>query len=258
MSPPWTAAVDVGFQNRPPRSSGHPFYGQLNRVLDATGFDAVVESQSSMTLVLLERGATRHRRRAVRRAAGWLTGASVVDRGRTACCEAVERVRNLYDHVSQHGARSRVTACVLCKQQDRPPFRRTRITLCPEEVTVQSRMRKENRSMRHVRVVGRDVHAATIAIAVAESAGEVRSLGTIANRLASVRRPVATSAAARQASTRRSPRSPAASPTSRRQHVERIFYFFLGSRTWLSTSENVTRPHVCVPFSTLCSSGVHT
>ena len=42
--------------------------------------------------------------------------------------------------------------------------------------------------MRNVRFVGLDVHAATIAVAVAESAGEVRSLGMIANRPDAVRR----------------------------------------------------------------------
>jgi hypothetical protein len=38
------------------------------------------------------------------------------------------------------------------------------------------------------RFVGLDVHAATIAVAVAEANGEVRSLGTIPNRPASVKR----------------------------------------------------------------------
>ena len=42
--------------------------------------------------------------------------------------------------------------------------------------------------MGNVRCVGLDVHAETIAIAVAESGGEVRSLGTIPNRLEAVRR----------------------------------------------------------------------
>jgi transposase len=42
--------------------------------------------------------------------------------------------------------------------------------------------------MATVRFVGLDVHAETIAIAVAESSGEVRSLGTIANRPEAVRR----------------------------------------------------------------------
>ena len=42
--------------------------------------------------------------------------------------------------------------------------------------------------MRNVRFVGLDVHAATIAVAVAETAGEVRSLGTIANRPEAIRR----------------------------------------------------------------------
>ena len=46
--------------------------------------------------------------------------------------------------------------------------------------------------MRNVRFVGLDVHAATMTIAVAESAGEVRDFGTIANRPEAVRRLVRT------------------------------------------------------------------
>src|SRR3712207_3207952 len=42
--------------------------------------------------------------------------------------------------------------------------------------------------MSKVRFVGLDVHAETIAVAVAEPGGEVRSLGTIPNRLESVRK----------------------------------------------------------------------
>lgn len=42
--------------------------------------------------------------------------------------------------------------------------------------------------MRNVRFIGLDVHAETIAVAVAESGGEVRSLGTIPNRPESVAR----------------------------------------------------------------------
>lgn len=38
-----------------------------------------------------------------------------------------------------------------------------------------------------VRFLGLDVHAETIAVAVAEPDGEVRSLGTIANREESIR-----------------------------------------------------------------------
>ena len=39
-----------------------------------------------------------------------------------------------------------------------------------------------------VRFWGLDVHAETIAVAVAEPSGEVRSLGTIANRAESIRK----------------------------------------------------------------------
>src|SRR5439155_21566341 len=41
-----------------------------------------------------------------------------------------------------------------------------------------------------VRFLGLDVHAETIAVAVAEQDGEVRSLGTIANREESIRKQV--------------------------------------------------------------------
>ena len=41
--------------------------------------------------------------------------------------------------------------------------------------------------MSNVRFIGLDVHAETIAVAVAEPNGEVRSLGTIPNRPESVR-----------------------------------------------------------------------
>jgi transposase len=39
-----------------------------------------------------------------------------------------------------------------------------------------------------LRFLGLDVHAETIAVAIAESDGEVRSLGTIPNRLESIRK----------------------------------------------------------------------
>ena len=42
--------------------------------------------------------------------------------------------------------------------------------------------------MAKLRFVGLDVHAETIAVAVAEEAGEVRSLGVIPNRLESIRK----------------------------------------------------------------------
>jgi transposase len=42
--------------------------------------------------------------------------------------------------------------------------------------------------MKKVRFVGLDVHAETMAVAVAEPDGEVRSVGTIPNRVESIRR----------------------------------------------------------------------
>jgi hypothetical protein len=45
----------------------------------------------------------------------------------------------------------------------------------------QSYMRKEPVAMKNTRFAGLDVHAATIAVAVAETGGEVPSLGTIPN-----------------------------------------------------------------------------
>lgn len=45
--------------------------------------------------------------------------------------------------------------------------------------------------MSKIRFVGLDVHADTIAAAVAEPDGEVRPLGTIPNRLESIRKLVA-------------------------------------------------------------------
>src|SRR5690349_21955426 len=48
--------------------------------------------------------------------------------------------------------------------------------------------RKGTGRMKKVRVLGLDVHAETIAIAVAEPGGEVRSLGLIPNREESVRK----------------------------------------------------------------------
>ena len=42
--------------------------------------------------------------------------------------------------------------------------------------------------MTKLRFIGLDVHAETIAVAVAEPGGEVRSLGTIPNRLESIRK----------------------------------------------------------------------
>src|SRR5215469_14423733 len=52
--------------------------------------------------------------------------------------------------------------------------------------------------MSNIRFVGLDVHADTIAVAVAESDGEIRSLGAIPNRLESIRKLVAKLSPAKQ------------------------------------------------------------
>ena len=41
---------------------------------------------------------------------------------------------------------------------------------------------------KNIKFVGLDVHAATVAIAVAEMGGEVRSLGVVANEVGAIRR----------------------------------------------------------------------
>jgi hypothetical protein len=50
--------------------------------------------------------------------------------------------------------------------------------------------------MSKIRFVGLDVHADTIAVAVAEPNGEIRSMGTIPNRWGSIRKLVAKTGAA--------------------------------------------------------------
>jgi hypothetical protein len=49
--------------------------------------------------------------------------------------------------------------------------------LCCESEDLQYKATSESRSMKRVKFVGLDVHAETIAIAVAEQSGEVSSLG---------------------------------------------------------------------------------
>ena len=51
------------------------------------------------------------------------------------------------------------------------------VTLSVGVTTTQSHKRKGNCQMKKVRFLGLDVHAETIAVAVAEPDGEVRSLG---------------------------------------------------------------------------------
>jgi hypothetical protein len=55
--------------------------------------------------------------------------------------------------------------------------------------------------MSTIRFIGLDVHAQTIAVAVAEPNGEVRSLGAIPNRLESIRKLMAKLGPAKQLKT---------------------------------------------------------
>src|SRR6266581_7820186 len=81
---------------------------------------------------------------------------------------------------------------------ERPaPIRSSWVTLRVGDSQTQSHMRKEP-VMSNVRFIGLDVHAETIAVAVAETAGEVRSVGVIPNQPDAIRRLIKTLGPANQ------------------------------------------------------------
>ena len=71
------------------------------------------------------------------------------------------------------------------------PDRSARVTLGSERISGAEPPTKGVDRMSKIRFVGLDVHADTIAVAVAEPDGEVRALGVMPNRLESIRKLVA-------------------------------------------------------------------
>jgi hypothetical protein len=71
---------------------------------------------------------------------------------------------------------------------DRPRFAGRRLRHGSGRPVAQSYKRKEPVVKKNIRFIGLDVHAETIAVAVAEANGEARSLGVIPNRPQAVRR----------------------------------------------------------------------
>src|SRR6202521_203178 len=71
---------------------------------------------------------------------------------------------------------------------ERPAAIRSRGLSCESEDQQYRATSERSRSMKRIKFVGLDVHAETIAVAVAEQDGEMRSLGIIPNREESIRK----------------------------------------------------------------------
>src|SRR3954462_9016791 len=81
---------------------------------------------------------------------------------------------------------------------ERPILRRARVTLRRVESGGAEPHTKGIGRMSKIRFIGLDVHAGTIAIAIAEPNGEVHSVGVIPNRLESIRKAMAKLGPAKQ------------------------------------------------------------
>jgi hypothetical protein len=85
-----------------------------------------------------------------------------------------------------------LASCAVSQWSDQS-FAEARVTLRRVESGGAEPHTKGIGRMSKIRFIGLDVHAATIAIAIAEPNGEVHSVGVIPNRLESIRKAMASS-----------------------------------------------------------------
>src|SRR5438552_12208717 len=105
------------------------------------------------------------------------------------CREASQARRPRLRQTYESFRSSSVDGLRLVRMERPTPIRSSWVTLRVEGLHNAEPHAKES-VMNKVRFVGLDVHAETIAVAVAEPEGEVRSLGVIPNRPESIRRAI--------------------------------------------------------------------